>query len=433
MQLTSRRSLLKASAALAAPLVLTTPLRGAAAPSNRIAFGWIGTGRMGHGDMKDIIGNADIQIAAVCDVDSRRADDGRRAVEAEYARRTASGAYRGCDAYKDYRELCARGDIDAVMICTPEHWHALIALEAARTGKDIFVQKPMTYGIREGRVLSDTVRRHGRILQVGSQQRSEGRFRFACELVRNGRLGRIETVEVGLPLDPPNRLFPPQPIPSNLDYDFWLGPAPYHPYTEERVHPQKGYDRPGWLRVTEYCLGMITGWGAHHLDITQWGLNTEESGPTEISGTAEYPADGVHDVHGAYRIEYTYPGGVKVICSDKYRNGVRFVGSEGWVYVTRGFIESSPRSLLTTTFGPNETRLYVSNSHKRNLIDCIKTRRPTICPVETGHRSNTVCILGHIAMALGRTLRWDPVAEQFINDDEANRMIHRPYRGPWVL
>jgi predicted dehydrogenase len=388
---------------------------------------------MGLADLKEVLGFEQAQVVAVCDVDSKRVKHAQELVETHYGRQSTTGAYKGCATYKDFRNLLARDDIDAVLICTPDHWHALPAIAAAKAGKDIFLQKPLTLTIKEGRVLSDTVRRYGCVFQVGSQQRSDSRFRFACELVRNGRIGKLNTVKVGFGVDPATGPQPPQPVPEQLDYDMWLGPAPWSAYTEERVHPQDGYGRPGWLCIADYGAGMITGWGSHHNDIAQWGMGTEFSGPVEIEGQTEYPKDGLWDVHGAFRIEYTYANGVKVICADNEKNkqGILFEGTEGWVYVDRGKIDAQPKSLLSSTISPNEIHLYKSNNHKANFLECIKSRAETAAPVEVGHRSCSVCLLGEIAMRLGRKLKWDPELEQFFNDEQANRMLSRTMRSPW--
>jgi predicted dehydrogenase len=273
------------------------------------------------------------------------------------------------------------------------------------------------------------------VFQVGSQQRSESRFRQACELVRNGRIGKLRTVKVGFGTDPGTGPAPPMPIPEGLDYDMWLGQTPWAPYTEKRVHPQSGYGRPGWLRIAAYGAGMITGWGSHHNDIAQWGMGTEYTGPVEIEARAEFPKDGLWDVHGDFRIEYTYANGVKVICADNNKNkqGVLFEGSEGWVYVKRGQIDAEPKSLLNSAIGTDELHLYKSNNHKGNFFDCVKSRAETVAPVEVGHRSCSVCLLGEIAMRLGRRLKWDPQRERFVNDTEADRMLSRPMRSPWHL
>jgi predicted dehydrogenase len=435
----TRRRFLKgstvAAAGFLAPTILPASVFGADAPSNRITFGFIGVGRMGMGDMREILGLKQAQVVAVCDVDANRVRSAQKTVEGHYSRQGSSGNFKGCGTFGDYRELVAREDIDAVSIATPDHWHVLPAIAAAKAGKDIFLQKPLSLTIQEGRVLSDTVRRYKRIFQVGSQQRSDSRFRQACELVRNGRIGKLHTVKVAFGTDPGTGPEPPMPVPDGLDYDFWLGPTPWAAYTEKRVHPKTGYGRPGWLRIAAYGAGMITGWGAHHNDIAQWGMGTEYTGPVEIQAQAEYPKDGLWDVHGDFSIEYTYANGVKVICTDNKKNkqGVVFEGTEGWVYVRRGFIDANPKSLLTSTIGPDEIHLYKSNKHKENLLECIKSRAETVAPVEIGHRSCTVCLLGEIAMRLGRKLKWNPDTEQFIGDEQANRMLWRPMRSPWRL
>jgi len=434
----SRRGFLKGSAGVAAglafPAIVPSSVFGAAAPSERITVGCIGVGRMGMGDLREALGFKQVQVVAVCDVDANRANSAQASIESHYSCQTA-GTYKGCAAYGDFRELVARSDIDAVQIATPDQWHALPAIEAARSGKDVFLQKPLTLTIHEGRVLSDTVRRLGRVFQVGSQQRSEKNFRFACELVRNGRIGKIQRVLVGFGTDPGCGPQPPMPVPEGLNYDMWLGPAPWAAYTEQRVHPKKGYGRPGWLRISDYGAGMITGWGSHHLDIAHWGMGTEYTGPVEVQGEAEFPKDGLWDVHGAFRIEYTYANGAKVICADNAKNkqGVLFEGTEGWVYVRRGAIDAQPKSLLQETIGSDETKLYESNNHKGNLYECVKSRAETVAPVEIGHRSCSVCLLGDIAMRLGRKLRWDPAKEEFVGDADANRMLYRPMRAPWHL
>jgi predicted dehydrogenase len=436
----SRRDFLRASAVagagLAIPTIVPSSVFGVQAPSERINLACIGVGRMGTDDLKEALGFRQVQVVAVCDLDAKRAKNAQALVESRYAKQNDAGAYKGCAAYGDFRELLARGDIDAVQIATPDHWHTLLALEAARNGKDIFLQKPLTLTIHEGRVLSDTVRRYGRVFQVGSQQRSEKEFRTACELVRNGRAGKLHTIKIGFGTDPGCAPQPAMPVPENLNYEMWLGPAPWAPYTEERVHPQNSItDRPGWLRISDYGAGMITGWGSHHLDIAHWGMGTEYTGPVEIVGEAEFPKTGLWDVHGDFRIEYTYANGVKMIVADekKIKGGIRFEGDKGWVWVTRGAIDAEPKSLLQETIGPGETKLYVSNNHKGNFYDCVKSRAETIAPVEVGHRSCTACLLGDIAMRTGRKLQWDPAKEQFVNDDAANRMLSRPMRAPWRL
>ncbi|MBN2271652.1 MAG: Gfo/Idh/MocA family oxidoreductase [Sedimentisphaerales bacterium] len=415
-----------AGAAIVGPVIVPSSVFGANAPSERITVGAIGVGRMGNGDLGEALGLKQVQVVAVCDVDSNRLKAAKERVEKHYAG-------KGCSAYGDFRELIARDDIDAVQIATPDHWHAIPAIGAAKAGKDIFMQKPMSLTIREGRILSETVRRYGRIFQIGSQQRSDSRFRQACELVRNWRIGELKTVKVGFGTDPGTIPTPPMPVPEALNYDLWLGPAPWAPYTENRVHPQKGYDRPGWLRIADYGAGMITGWGSHHNDIAQWGMGAEYTGPVEIEGEAQFPKDGLWDVHGKFSITYKYANGVVINCADSGRNkdGILFEGTEGWVYVTRGAIDANPKSLLTSTIKPNEIHLYESAGHKENFYECIKSRKETCAPAEVAHRSCSVCLLGDIAMHLGRKLKWDPKNELFVNDAEADRLLSKPMRSPW--
>ncbi len=430
----SRRELLgstlAAGAVAALPAVLPASVFGAAAPSRRIAMGSIGVGRMGKWDMETLMALEQVRMVAVSDVDSYRLRMAKNAVEKRYR-----GAGSTCKAHADFRELTDRRDIDAVMIATPDHWHVLAALAAVRAGKDVFVQKPLSLTIEEGRALSDAARRAGTVFQVGSQQRSDRRFRFACELVRNGRIGKLHTVKVAFGTDPGTRPQPVMPVPDELNYNLWLGQAPDAPYTVSRVHPQKSYGRPGWLRISDYGAGMITGWGSHHMDIAHWGMGTEAGGPLEIQGEATFPRDGLWDVHGAFSIEYAYPNDVKLFCTDtrKNRQGVRFEGTDGWVYVRRGFIDAEPKSLLTSVIGPEELHLYKSSEHKRNWVECMLSRRETVAPVENGHRSCSACLLGEIAMRTGRKLKWDPVAEQFTNDAAANNMLSRAMRPPWHL
>ena len=434
----TRRNFLKKSilstSALVFPQIVPNSVFGKTSPSNQLTAGFIGVGRMGNGDLTELLNFDDVRVMAVCDVDSWRLKNAKEKVESFY-HSISNQTYPGCDAYLDFRELIAREDIDLVCIATADHWHALSAIEAAKAGKDIFLQKPLTLTIPEGRILSNTVRRFQRILQVGSQQRSDERFRFAAELVRNGRIGKLHTVKVGFSKDPFTGIKPVKPVPKELNYDFWLGPTPVTDYIEERVHPQKSYSRPGWLRTDAYCCGMITGWGSHHLDSAHWGMGTEYTGPIEIKGEAEYSKQGVWDVHGAFHIEYKYTNGVKLLCAhnEVYNQGVTFEGTDGWVYVRRGYIDTNPKSLLKEIIGLDELRLYKSDQHKRNFIECVKTRKETIAPVEIGHRSASACILGYHAMKLGRKLIWDPNKEAFDGDQEANRMLFRPYRSPWKI
>jgi predicted dehydrogenase len=434
----SRRSFMKTAAAAAPaaafPAIVPSSVFGANAPSNRITIGCIGVGRMGSGDLKDFIGRDNTQIVAVCDVDRGRRETAKSGVEKYYADKKGID-YKGCGCYNEYEEIIARDDIDAVSIVTPDHWHIIPAVAAAEAKKDIFLQKPMSLTIHEGRVLSDACHRNGVVFQMGSQQRSDAKFRLACQLVRNKAVGDLKTVRVGFGMDPSCPVQPEMPVPEGLDYDRWLGQAPVKPYTEMRVHPEKGYGRPGWLRIRDYGHGMITGWGAHHLDISQWGMGREYSGPVSIEGKGGYPDPETHlwDVHTTFDIMYTYEDGIRMHVCNEYKQGVVFEGTDGWVHVKRGHIEASDRDLLKTAFGPNDVHLYESNDHKGNFLDCIRSRQLTAAPVEIGHRSCSACILGSIAMELGRKLNWDPQKETFIGDEEANGRIAVEKRAPWTL
>ena len=417
----TRRQFLKSSAVTAGaaivwPTIVPSSVFGADVPSNRITMGCIGMGGQGTGNMRGFKGKAGCDVVAVCDVDV-----GHRERACQIAGISASSSYN------DFRELLARDDIDAVSIAAPDHWHVPISIAAVRAGMDVFCEKPLTLTIAEGRTLADEVKRFGRIFQTGSQQRSGSEFRFACELVRNGRIGKLHTMEVGIPGN--NRKCPPtwedEPVPEGFDYDMWVGPAPWEPYTKQRCHYQFRF-------ILDYSGGQMTNWGAHYLDIAQWGNGADDTGPVEIIGRGDFPKTGLFTTAKTADIEYTYANGVKLHLKTGGGN-IRFEGSEGWVFVTRGKIDAEPKSLLTTKIGPDEIHLYNSNDHKQNFLDCIKSRKDTICTAEIGHRSSSVCHLGNIAMLLDRKLKWDPKAERFINDSAANRMLAHGMRAPWRL
>jgi len=407
---------LAAGTALAFPTIVPRSVFGADAPSERIHIGSIGVGGMGTGNMKGFHGRKDCQVVAVCDVDAGHLERARQSV----------GLDKRC-AYRDFRELLARDDVDAVVVSTPDHWHVPVSIAAVRAGKDVYCEKPLTLTIAEGRALVQEVRRYGRVLQTGSQQRSSNHFRFACELVRNGRIGKVHTVKVYLPGN--NRTcepsWEPEPVPPGFDYDFWLGPAPWAPYHHQRCHYQFRF-------ILDYSGGQVTNWGAHHLDIAQWGLGMDHSGPVEIYGDGEFPKTGLFTTATRVYFEAIYANGVKLICQTGGSH-TRFEGTAGWVEVSRGGLKTEPASLKTTTIKPDEIHLYRSRDHKGNFIECIRTRKRPIADVEIGHRSASLCHLGNIAMLLRRRLRWDPDREQFIGDFEANRMLWRPRRAPWRL
>jgi predicted dehydrogenase len=439
-----------ATVAIGFPSIVPSSVFGTTSPSNRINIGAIGTGRISRGhDLPGIWKHSIARIVAVCDLDSRRLNDAIALVNGHYTKTTGK-PYDGVKGYKDYRDLLANRDIDAVVISTPDHWHALPTIDAVQAGKDVYLQKPLSLTISEGRIISNAVHQSGRIFQIGSQQRSMPQFRYAAELVRNGRIGQLKTVSVGLPGDPPGKDEPVMPVPENLNYDMWLGSTPVVPYTENRVHPQNGYGRPGWLRCEQFGAGMITGWGAHHLDSAHWAMDTEYTGPVQIWGTAEFPKSGLWDVHGPFKTEAIYANGVRMAVSGEYTNGIKFEGTEGWIFVSRGnetvtasdpvaglkdatALAASDPNIITSVVGPDEVHLYDSKDHHGNWLDCIKTRKQPITPVEVAHRACTACLLHHIAMKLKRKLYWDPVRERFKNDDEANAMLSRPKRPPYAI
>ena len=445
-----------AGAAIGFPTIIPSRVLGADAPSKKINVLQIGCGRIGRDmDMPGILRQKDARLVAVCDLDSLRLDDAKNMVESHYQK---NNLQLKVGTYGDYREALQHPDIDAVSISTPDHWHAEPVVAAAMLGKDIYVQKPLAMTVTEGRVVSDIVNKHGRMFQIGSQQRSSPQFRIACEMVRNGRIGKVHTVRIGLPSDPAGGSTAEVPVPSNLNYDMWLGCTPLAPYTVDRVHAQ-GADtkarfngRPGWLRIESYCLGMITGWGSHHVDIAHWGMDTELTGPVSVEGKAEFPKTGLWNVHGPYHIEMNYANGAKIIIDHTFPNGVRFEGDDGWIFVTRGAeritasdpipkgaaakaLQASNPDILTTPLGAKDIRLHASpnNDHHLDWITSIQTRKPAVTTAEIAHRSTSACILGWAAMKEGRKLTWDPKTEKFPGDDAANALLKRPERAPYGL
>ena len=464
---TSRREFLKASlpgaGALAFPNLLPARVLGDDAPSKRIRVAQIGCGRIGFTmDMPGVVKTGMADYVAVCDYDARRANYAKEFLEQAYAKQKMG--VPKIDVLGDYKEILARSDVDAVVISTPDHQHAEPAAAAALAGKDIWLQKPLAMAVAESRACCDTVVKAKRILQIGSQQRSSEQFRKACEYVRSGRVGKVTHVEIGLPKDETKLDDPEQPVPPNLNYDAWLGSTPMQYYTAQRVHWQEGSlvekksggktvrkpltfkdsisERPGWLRNEDHTLGMITGWGSHHFDILHWGLGIVDGGPEKVEGEAEFPTNKIWNVHLGYRLQYTYPGGVIVKVSNTYPNGVRFIGDDGWIFVSRSAekvtssdpavaatklkpLDASQPSLIT---GEPTVKLYVSKNHHANWLECVKSRKEPITPVVNGHHVFTACAIGWIAMKLHRPLTWDAKAEKFMGDDEANRMLRRPER-----
>ncbi|HNW07764.1 MAG TPA: Gfo/Idh/MocA family oxidoreductase [Verrucomicrobiota bacterium] len=417
----NRRQFLQATAtaALGAPLLLrAAPAR--KSPNDRITLGVIGTGTQGRALLNNFLAMPDTQVVAVCDVDTTRRDHHRRLVD-EFYRIKGNTEYRGCPGYKDFRDVLARPDIDAVVIAVPDHWHAYIAIAACKAGKDVYCEKPLSLTIGEARAMVTAARKYDRVFQTGSMQRSSSEFRKACELVRNGRIGRVKQVivDVGPPSMPCN--LPAEPLEPGLNWDLWLGPAPERPYNSV-LSPRGVHTHfPDWRNYREYSGGMMTDWGAHHFDIAQWGLGMDESGPVEIIPPADPQA-----TRGA---RFRYANGVEMIHGDS--GGVLFIGTEGKILVNRGKFEATPAALAEEPLGDRALRLYNSYSHTKDFLDCMRSRQRPICDVEIGCRSVTVCHLGNLAYWNHRRLRWDPAREQFIGDREANRWIHRPQRGPW--
>jgi myo-inositol 2-dehydrogenase / D-chiro-inositol 1-dehydrogenase len=444
-----KATLFTSIAAAGFPTIIPASVIGKNPPSDKINIGWIGNGRQGSGDIFSTMRFDNAMVVAVADVDSKRMALAKQRIESFYSNKTGNASYANIAMHGDYKELLADKSIDAVMITTPDHWHSQPAIEAALAGKDIYLEKPTSLTITEGRLLSDVVRRKKVILQVGTQQRSSAQFRVAAELVRNGRIGKLETVKIGLPGDPAGPDAPEMPIPSNLNYDMWLGSTPEVYYTEMRVHPQNSInDRPGWLRCEQFGAGMITGWGQHHFDSAAWGMDTELTGPVSIEAVADFPKHGLWNVHGDFMSKAVYKNGLVMLTSGGYPNGIRYEGTDGWIFVTRGnyratesdpipqgqsnpALSASDPKILSSVIGPNEIHLYQSDSQQGNWLDCIKTRKEPISPVEIGHRACSVCLVTHIAMKLERKLNWDPDTEKFVGDKEANNMLSRPQRKPY--
>jgi predicted dehydrogenase len=427
----SRRRFLQTTAATAASAVFAAPLfipERAFGANERVNLGFVGCKNRGMQNMEGFkivgkeAGKMSANCMALCDVDKNVLAAAVKAVEKTGHKPSTFG---------DYRRLLERKDIDAVVASVPDHWHALITIDACRAGKDVYCEKPLSLFVSEGRRMVEVARQTGRVVQTGSQQRSDARFRQACELARNGKLGKIKTVLVGIPK--PNyasTAVPDSDPPAELDYEMWLGPAPWHAYNKNRVH----YNfRFFW----DYSGGQMTNFGAHHLDIAQWGLGMDDSGPVAIEGTATWPEHkDLCEVTQTCRITYTYANGVTVVLGQQQKDipdQVTFIGDKGRVHVTRSKIEADPAELLKTEFGSGDTRLYVSNDHYQNFLNCLKSREKPAADVEIGHRTATVCHLGNMAVRLGRKIAWDPAKEQITGDPDAAAMLTRPYRSPWKL
>jgi predicted dehydrogenase len=457
--ITNRRSFLKASAgtAIAAgfPAIVPNSVFGATAPSNRITIGAIGAGRISRGhDMPGVlqftgVAGRDNRIVAVCDLSAQRVELGKQYVDDAYTKKLGA-PYTGTRGYSDYRELLANKEIDAVLISTPDHQHARLAVAAIAAGKDVYLQKPASLTIREGRIMADRVQASTQILQVGSQQRSWKQFARAVELVRNGRIGTVQRVEIGLPGDPSGGNPQPMPVPEGFNYDAWLGSTPDVPYTVDRVMPLTGFDRPGWLRLEQFGAGMITGWGAHHVDTAHWGMDTELTGPVEIWGHADFPTEGLWNVHGPFKTYGRYANGVVMTISGDFENGIKWIGDKGWIFVCRDTgttptaslsgaaapiipLRASDPAILDSVIGPTEYHVYTSDDQHGNWLDCIHSRKAPVAPAEIGHRACSTCLLHWIAMKTDHHVYWDPKTEMIVGDDIAASLLSRHQRHPYEI
>ena len=439
----TRRGFLKGAGLLAAgaaiggaPAIVPSTVFGKNAPSNRITMAFIGNGRQfKEANLPQFIALPDVQVVAMCDVDAWRLENARKQAEAYYAQHQPSGKYKGCAVYKDFREVLARPEIDTVMVATPDHWHVPISLAAIKAGKDVSCEKPLTRSIREGRILADAVKEHQRIFRTDSEFRSLKNFHRVAELVRNGRIGKVHTIRTGVPkTDIACPAQPDMPVPEELNYDMWLGPAPQAPYTEFRVHPRHAYTRPGWMRRLEYCEGLITNWGTHLNDIAQWGNGTDRTGPVEVVAKGTYPAaDSFWNVLLEMETHYKYASGIELHYTMD-RPYVRFEGDKGWVETEfQKPVLASSDEILNSVIGPEEIHLQLK-SEKADFIDAVKSRGKTLEDAEVGHRTCSMCQIAHISIELGgKKLKWDPDKERF-DDEEANKLLDRKsWREPWVL
>lgn len=434
---TNRRDFLKKTAAVAAgiigfPYVIRPSAMGkfgAVLPSNKIVMGVIGCGSMGSGNTRGFLNFPDVYIAAVCDVDQQHANSLKGEIDRKYYN-------QDCAVYGDFRKMTARGDLDAVAHAVPDHWHAMIAVSCARAGLDMYGEKPLARTIREGRAICDAVQRYDIIWQTGSWQRSVWNFHRACELVRNGRIGKVNYVEVGLPDGNPNVVRTRSlKVPDTFDYDMWLGPAPWRPFQDFG----RGTVHWDWRWIMDYSGGQLTDWAGHHIDIAHWGLGLDHSGPVEIEGQGKYPEDGIYNTPYEYEFVCTYENGMQMKVANQSRlpkgMGTTWYGSDGWIHVDRGdILEASNPKILQEKIGPEEIHLYFNPAgHHANFLECVRSRKTTTAPAQIAHRSISVGLLGEIAMLTERKLKWNPRKEQFINDEGADRYLSRSFRSPWHL
>ena len=442
----SRRRFLVATSALVVPMIAPSSILGVSgtAPGSRITIGVIGLGAAGTRNLVNFLQQQDVQVVAVCDVHDLHYRDmekgkktplglspARQRVEDHYAKRIKKNTYKGCETYTDFRELCARDDIDAVVVATPDHWHALCTLEALRNGKDVYCEKPVTHLFGEGQAIYREVEKRGAILQTGSQQRSEIRFRIAAEAVLNGLIGKVKSVEVGLPggfSQPRTENFKPSKAPAGLNYDLWCGPSEKLPYIFARHHRN-------WRWHYAFGGGQIMDWIGHHNDIAHWGLGMDKSGPEEVEAVNwTFPETKIYNTPVNYEIRCKYAGGILTSISDRHTSGVKWIGENGWLTVDRGKINASNREWIRESFDRGPVKAYVSLNHYRNFLDGIRSRKICITPAETAHRSITPGHLGLVSQIVGRPLRWDPKSETVIGDRKADKLLKKvQYRKPWKL
>ena len=426
-----RKTSAASAAAVAFPYIIPSSALGAdghVAPSNRIVMASIGTGGQGRHDTRALMSIRDVQYVAVCDCDAGHRAEAKGMVEGFYRKQRKQEGFE-CAAYNDFREVIARDDIDAVMIAPPDHWHAVMSVAAAKAGKDIYCEKPLANSVPEGRAVVDAVERYARVFQTGSHERSRDNARYASELVRNGRIGKLRTIRVNMPVDHgPIGNFPEMPIPAGFDYNMWLGPAPYEPYTEKRCHFYFRY-------ILDYSGGEMTDRGAHIIDLGQLGNGSDKTGPISVQGDGWFPEDGIFNSAMSYNFEFEYANGVRLIGSTQGPRGIKFEGDDGWIFIHihGGDLRAEPASVLKEVIGPDELHLGRSRGHHQDFIDCVKTRGEPKAPAYVGHHTATMCHIVNIAMKLKRKLRWDPDKEQFIGDEEANRMLVPSMRSPWQI
>jgi len=433
-RITRRGFLQQAGAAVAVaglPTIVGASALGKAgrpAPSSRINIGFVGVGGEGTKNLRCFLSQPDAQAVAVCDVDPQRMAQARKLVEEKYADAMRSGGYKGCHTTRDFRDILARRDVDAVMVSTPDHWHVLASVMAIRAGKDVICEKP-TLTVREGRLLADTVKRYQAVFQTSTEDRSLTVYHRMAELVRNGRIGKLQRIHVKLPGGPgqPGKTAP-EPVPEGFDYEMWLGPAPWAPYCSARTHYNFRW-------ITDYSGGNLTDWGAHLIDTVQWANDTERTGPVEVEGTGKRHPDGLYDTYHEFHLRYKYASGVEMFVESggvalRFEGTDGWIGNDGWV----GRLQVSSHQVLSSAIGPEEIHLYTCPAGEhRNFLDCVRSRSDPYFPAEVGHRCCSVMHIGNISMLLGRKLKWDPQAERFIDDDQANRMLGRAMRSPWQL